>query len=335
MRKIILLSLILLNVLAGWAQESSRKWMVITPDTANELDTRPIPTIYDVVAETDNYILGRNNKKVIRIDDKNVLIFHENFFKDYEEFLCKTYKLHTINSKKHTTGQLDFYPTRDEIFMRLIWDNATDQHEIYRIDIERYGIILGSVFHGTLERACTTQPKRWKKVTTQQDMYSIRGDFTGFYNGNALFVEDTTVTKKDIFAFRQSLEPKKSLLDSLFAESNNQKKNHTNKNRHPDASEKHPSFPGGEKACMQWLAQHIKYPSICVKQGIQGRVFAQFVVEKDGTITRIKVLRSPDPNLSDETIRVLANMPKWKPGIQQGKPVRVKFSLPVMFRLGK
>lgn len=97
--------------------------------------------------------------------------------------------------------------------------------------------------------------------------------------------------------------------------------------------EENPSFPGGDAACMKWLAENIKYPSICVEQGIQGRVIATFVVNKDGSIVDIEIVRSPDPYLSKEAERVLKLMPRWKPGKQRGKPVRVKFSLPVMFRL--
>ena len=100
-----------------------------------------------------------------------------------------------------------------------------------------------------------------------------------------------------------------------------------------DIVEENPRFPGGEEACMKWLSDNIKYPPICVEQGIQGRVYAQFVVNRDGSIVDIKIVRSPDPYLSKEAERVLNMMPKWSPGKQRGKPVRVKFSLPVMFRL--
>ena len=97
--------------------------------------------------------------------------------------------------------------------------------------------------------------------------------------------------------------------------------------------EENPQFPGGDEACMKWLNEHSKYPSIAVEQGIQGRVSASFVVNRDGSIVDIQILRSPDPSLSKEAERVLKEMPKWKPGKQRGKPVRVKFALPVMFRL--
>ena len=93
-----------------------------------------------------------------------------------------------------------------------------------------------------------------------------------------------------------------------------------------------PDFPGGQAALMQYLAKNIKYPTIAQENGTQGRVIVQFVVNKDG-IVDAKVVRSVDPYLDKEALRVINTMPKWKPGMQRGKPVRVKFTVPVMFRL--
>ncbi|MBQ1973884.1 MAG: energy transducer TonB [Paraprevotella sp.] len=97
--------------------------------------------------------------------------------------------------------------------------------------------------------------------------------------------------------------------------------------------EDNPEFPGGMEACLRWLGENIKYPSICQEQGVQGRVMVQFVVNKDGSIVDVKTVRSPDPYLTKEAERVVKLMPRWRPGRQGGKPVRVKFVLPVMFRL--
>lgn len=94
-----------------------------------------------------------------------------------------------------------------------------------------------------------------------------------------------------------------------------------------------PDFPGGMPALMQYLAKNIKYPTIAQENGTQGRVIVQFVVNKDGSIVDPKVVRSVDPYLDKEAIRVISTMPKWKPGMQRGKPVRVKYTVPVMFRL--
>ena len=97
--------------------------------------------------------------------------------------------------------------------------------------------------------------------------------------------------------------------------------------------EENASFPGGDEACYKWLSEHIKYPAIAQEQGIQGRVFVQFVVNRDGSIVDVKVLRSPDPSLSKEAERVVKEMPRWKPARQGNKTVRSRFNLPVMFRL--
>ena len=84
---------------------------------------------------------------------------------------------------------------------------------------------------------------------------------------------------------------------------------------------------------MRFLNKNIKYPTIAQENGIQGRVILQFVVNKDGSIVDVVVARSVDPYLDKEAVRVVNMMPKWKPGKQRGKPVRVKFTLPVTFRL--
>jgi len=97
--------------------------------------------------------------------------------------------------------------------------------------------------------------------------------------------------------------------------------------------EQKPEFPGGDAALMKYIAENIKYPVIAQENGIQGRVICQFVVNKDGSIVDINVVRSVDPSLDKEAIRVIKSMPKWKPGKQRGKAVRVKFTLPIVFRL--
>lgn len=100
-----------------------------------------------------------------------------------------------------------------------------------------------------------------------------------------------------------------------------------------DVVEENAQFPGGDEACMKWLQDHIKYPQICIEQSVQGRVQVGFVVNRDGSIVDVKILRSPDPNLSKEAERVVKMMPKWKPAKQGNKTVRSRFNLPVNFRL--
>lgn len=97
--------------------------------------------------------------------------------------------------------------------------------------------------------------------------------------------------------------------------------------------EKMPSFPGGDVALFKFLGDNVKYPVIAQENGVQGRVICQFVVNKDGSIVDVEVVRSVDPSLDKEAIRVIKSMPKWSPGQQRGKPVRVKYTLPVNFKL--
>lgn len=95
--------------------------------------------------------------------------------------------------------------------------------------------------------------------------------------------------------------------------------------------EQQPSFPGG--SVNGWLAEHIKYPVVAAENGIQGRVVVQFVVEKDGSVSQVKVVRGVDPSLDKEAQRVISSMPKWIPGKQNGVSVRSRFTVPVTFRL--
>ena len=95
-----------------------------------------------------------------------------------------------------------------------------------------------------------------------------------------------------------------------------------------------PEFPGGQQALFKYLSENVKYPVIAQENGIQGRVICQFVVNKDGSIVDVEVVRSGgDPSLDKEAIRVIKSMPKWKPGKQRGKAVRVKYTVPVNFKL--
>lgn len=97
--------------------------------------------------------------------------------------------------------------------------------------------------------------------------------------------------------------------------------------------EQMPEYPGGMKEMLKFLQENVKYPENAMKNNVQGRVIVQFVIEKDGTPTEFKVARSVDPDLDAEALRVLQTMPKWKPGMQRGEVVRVKFTVPVSFKL--
>lgn len=100
-----------------------------------------------------------------------------------------------------------------------------------------------------------------------------------------------------------------------------------------DLAEVAPEFPGGIPALMKFLAQNVKYPTDAQKAGKQGRVIAQFVVTTDGSVADVKIIRGIDASLDQEAIRVIKAMPQWKPGTQDGQPVNVRYTLPVVFKL--
>ena len=100
-----------------------------------------------------------------------------------------------------------------------------------------------------------------------------------------------------------------------------------------DIIEDMPEFPGGSQKLFDYLMENTHYPEIAEKNGVQGRVVVTFVVEKDGSITEAKIFKSVDQSLDEEAVRVVKSMPKWKPGKYNGEPTRVKYTVPITFRL--
>ena len=102
-----------------------------------------------------------------------------------------------------------------------------------------------------------------------------------------------------------------------------------------DQVEEMPEFPGGMPAMIEFLQTNIKYPKDAIKQDVGGKVMVMFVVETDGSISNVRVARKVFPSLDKEAVRVVKAMPKWKPGKEKGRPVRVNFTLPVVFSTKK
>ena len=95
--------------------------------------------------------------------------------------------------------------------------------------------------------------------------------------------------------------------------------------------EQMPVFPGGDLELRKFLAQSVKYPPLALENGVQGRVFVSFVVDKEGNVTDVRVARPLDPSLDKEAVRVVQSMPKWSPGLQRGRAVKVAFTVPINF----
>lgn len=118
-----------------------------------------------------------------------------------------------------------------------------------------------------------------------------------------------------------------------FTTAGAQNKAEANSGKVYEASEVMPEYPGGVPKLMEFLSANVRYPVEAQKSKIEGRSVIGFVVEKDGSISNVNITRSSHPLLDQEAIRVVNEMPTWKPGMQKGKPVRVKFNLPIYFRL--
>lgn len=131
-----------------------------------------------------------------------------------------------------------------------------------------------------------------------------------------LDIQDTEIDENTEIEFNVSLEEEESDDTAVFF-----------------IVEEMPEFPGGDGELRKYIAQSVKYPVIAQENGIQGRVYVQFVVGTDGGVTQVKVARGVDPNLDKEAIRVVQSMPKWKPGKQRGKAVKVSYTVPINFVL--
>jgi protein TonB len=188
-------------------------------------------------------------------------------------------------------------------------EKKDDPDDVAKVEVER---VKSSVAFTVPEIKKDEEVKEDQEVKSQDDLSSTNtaiGAFT--VEGN-----DETAEVKHVEEKIAEPEPPKVEETKVF-----------------DVVEQMPSFPGGPAALMQFLSSNIKYPVVAEENGVQGRVVCTFVVEKDGSITDVKVVKSVDPSLDKEAMRVVKSMPKWIPGKQNGSAVRVKYTVPVTFRL--
>lgn len=173
-----------------------------------------------------------------------------------------------------------------------------------------------------------------RTVSSKNSVYNIIIHKTGIKEGNEIDKENIYMYKgnKYIQVQKNEVEPVEDEIDPMEDEVEVEEKE---EEKVFMVVEKQPSFPGGEQARMEYLSENIEYPQLARESGIQGTVYVTFVVEKDGSITDVRVLRGIGGGCDEETIRVVKNMPKWEPGEHRGKPVRVQFNMPMRFTLSK
>ena len=167
------------------------------------------------------------------------------------------------------------------------------------------------------------------KLVQKEDLLFLREYFQLFWNPNKGSVADQykESTSEVGNETSQSADNHSSVFDVLS-------KSHSDSNSKVyGAVDKMPQFPGGPSALIEYLSRAVRYPAAAEANGIQGRVMCSFVVEPNGSISNVKVIKGVDPSLDKEAIRVISSMPKWIPGMNNGTPVRVNYSAPVTFRL--
>ena len=185
-----------------------------------------------------------------------------------------------------------------------------DEPEVEKIEIER---VKSSVAFTVPEIKKNDEEKEEQEIKSQDELQETNTAI-GAFN-----VEGNDETGGEVLKAKEVIaepEPPKVEETKVF-----------------DVVEEMPQFPGGQAALLEYLAKNIKYPVVAEENGVQGRVIVTFVVERDGSITDVRVVKSVDPSLDKEAARVVKSMPKWQPGKQNGSAVRVKYTVPVQFRL--
>jgi TonB family protein len=185
---------------------------------------------------------------------------------------------------------------------------------------------------GVLARGC--QKESYQKLLLDQTFGIQFYALTNNFNKSIIKRRFTMMSKqkrKSQTIFKTMLVVPLMLLISFIVSCNTEVMN-----EQPDiftVVEEMPAFKGGDEARIKYLNDNIRYPEIAQKEGIQGRVFVTFVVEEDGNLSDVKVLRGIGGGCDEETVRVIESMPKWKPGKQRGNAVRVQFNMPILFKL--
>lgn len=259
--------------------------------------------------------------------------------------LLKTYDLVSLASGQ-SRAKMDFVPCDSTVLMRLRWADAEKPTEYHEITKGPTSLWLRRFVLGEMPQTQAEFMQNADSLAREIRLYYSNGARAFFDGGHFYFAECTDAAPKETELLALEYVPKKKInirellrkfdngeLSCSLSEILEQISEGDEQDSSTTGNVENPQFPGGEQACMEFIAKNIKYPSSCVEQGIQGHVYCQFSVDIDGSITDIDILYSPDPELSAEAVRIIRLMPKWTPGKIDGKPVSVEFILPVTFQL--
>ncbi|MBQ7691782.1 MAG: energy transducer TonB [Muribaculaceae bacterium] len=210
---------------------------------------------------------------------------------------------------------------QEEVVVDMGTDEPEDEPEQEKLEQPKPEVlpeeVLNTVKVTELAIVQDDQVKKEDEIKTQDELKETETAFGQKDNDKGTEDRNVTRTLKEEVVVEKKVEPeKKAEPEQIFK-----------------SVEQPPTFPGGEAALMKYLSSHIQYPVMAQENNVQGRVVVQFVVEKDGHVGEVKVVRSVDKDLDKEAIRVCKSLPKFTPGRQNGQPVRVWYTLPVNFKL--
>lgn len=221
-----------------------------------------------------------------------------------------------------------------------VYISNSQQKAIIRIDEEgteavamtEYDAVLGCAEGQITKRPleaffCANHPFIYMIVCEDTNTILFIGQYTDglIKNERGVWVSDSNIESADVLSYRHDEAEK---ISAQQMSKNSQAEDHVY-----DVVEQMPSFPGGISQALLFIQRNLRYPAVAKKEGIQGRVILTFVVETDGRLTHVVVRKSISPSIDEEAVRIVKSMPRWIPGKQNGIPVRVKYTLPILFKL--
>ena len=208
----------------------------------------------------------------------------------------------------------------EEVLIDMNQEAEEQEPEQQRVEPEKPEVlpeeVLKSVKVTELQIVEDEKVKKEDEIKTQDELKETETAFGQKDNEKGTEDRNVTRTLKEEVVVEKPVEKPKEVKEEVFR-----------------SVEQMPQFPGGEDALRKYLASHVNYPPMAAENNVQGKVVVQFVVEKDGKVGEVKVVRSVDKDLDREAVRVCKSLPKFTPGRQNGQPVRVWYTLPVQFKL--
>ena len=209
---------------------------------------------------------------------------------------------------------------QEEVLIDMSQDAEEPEPENERVEQPKPEVlpeeVLKSVKVTELQIVEDDKVKKEDEIKTQDELKETETAFGQKDNEKGTEDRNVTRTLKEEVVVEKPIEKPKEVKEEIFK-----------------SVEQMPQFPGGDAALMKFLSSHINYPPMAAENNVQGKVILQFVVEKDGHVGEVKVVRSVDKDLDKEAVRVVKTLPKFTPGRQNGQPVRVWYTLPVQFKL--